>query len=156
MSKQIALTQGKFATVDDTDFEWLNQYSWNVQRRYAARSFRINGKVKTVFMHREIMQPEQGQEIDHIDGNGFNNQRINLRICTRSQNMMNMKKPKDGRSEFKGITLFRGKQWMAQIGVNGRNIYIGMFDDPVSAAKAYNEAALKYHGEFARLNEIPK
>jgi hypothetical protein len=157
--KRIKLTQGKFAFVDDSNFKELNKYKWYYSYYgYAvrARSRRLNveGKRKFIRMHREIMRCPKGKEVDHIDGNKLNNQKYNLRICTSSQNRMNKGKHFDNTSGYKGVSFVRGKI-ISKIMVEGKIKYLGTFPDVISAAKAYDSGALKYHGKFANLN-FPK
>jgi hypothetical protein len=160
MAKEIQLTQGIFTIVDDEDFEYLNQWKWfaNLQGKkfYARRAITVSkGKQKTIFMHRFIMKPEKGMVIDHLDGNPLNNQKSNLRICTHADNMRNSKIPINNTSGFKGVSFFKkNNTYMSSIRFNDKKIYLGLFIDPIDAAKAYNAAALKYHGEFANINKI--
>jgi len=156
MAKEIQLTQGKVAIVDDEDFEYLNQWKWYANNNYAIRSFTVSkSKVLRISMHREIMKPQKGFVIDHLDGNGLNNQKNNLRICTNSQNLMNRVKNINNTSGYKGVRLHNlSKKWRAQIWLNSKYYHIGLFNDIKDAARAYNEAAIKYHGEFANLNKI--
>jgi hypothetical protein len=103
------------------------------------------------------MKPDKDMLIDHLDGNTFNNQKKNLRICTHSENMRNSKIPINNTSGYKGVSLIKNtitEKWMATIRFNNKKNYLGSFNDPVDAARAYNEAALKYHGEFAHINKI--
>ena len=144
--------------VDDEDFDWLNQWKWHVEKPkialYAVRNKNKNPKLRTLIkMHQMILKKENGFIIDHIDGNGLNNQRHNLRYSTNSQSAMNRAKPKTGSNKFKGV--HKRKTWnrfQAHIGVNGRKMHLGFFKTEIEAAIAYNEAAIKYHGEFARIN----
>jgi hypothetical protein len=154
--KEIKLTQDKIALVDDDDFEYINQFKWYAGKYpntfYAQRNL---GKVK-IRMHREIMKTQLenniGKIIDHIDGNGLNNQKNNLRICTRAENGRN-RHTINNSSGYLGVSK-SGKKWKPTIKVNKKTIYLGYFKDKKDAAKAYNEAAIKYHGEFARPNII--
>ena len=152
--KRIKLTQGKFALVDDEDFAKLSKYKWHSLKGtntfYAARGFRLR-------MHRFILNAKEGQEIDHRDGNGLNNQKSNLRFCTHSQNNMNQRKLKKNlSSKYKGVSWHKNKKkWAVSIYIDGKNKYLGDFKDETDAAEAYNEAAMKYYGEFANLNTIP-
>lgn len=149
--KTIPLTQNKFSQVDDEDFDELSKYKWHYLEGYALRNEYNNGNRKYVRMHREIICAPDELEVDHKDGNGLNNQRSNLRICTSSQNKMNRAPHKDNSSGFKGVWKER-RRWYSQIYFEGQYIFIGSFLTPEEAARAYDEAAKKYHGEFAKLN----
>ena len=153
--KEIQLTQGKVALVNDEDFEKLNQFKWHLAKyrksSYAIRNITVNGKQKKIPMHCAVMN---GKGIDHIDHNGLNNQRSNLRFCTKSENAMNNQKQKNCTSIYKGVYFFkRDKKWMAHIELNGKQTYLGTFSSEVDAALAYNEKAIELFGEFANLNK---
>jgi hypothetical protein len=157
--KKIELTQGEFALVDDEDFEELNKHKWHAHKEggifYAVRRVPCSSKGSKVRMHRQIMRVSYGIILDHIDGNGLNNQKSNLRICTTSQNQMNSSKRKDNTSGFKGVRWHKKtKKWEARIWVNNKWKYLGHHVTPEVAACAYNEAAKKYYGEFANLNPV--
>ena len=160
--KEIQLTQGKVAIVDDEMFEFLNQWKWFASNKngkfYVVRNITVSkNKQNSIFMHRFIMKPEKGFVIDHLDGNGLNNQKNNLRICTFGQNGMNRGSQSNNKCGFKGVHFFKNttnKNWIAKICYNRKIIHLGTFIDPIEAARAYNDAALKYHGEFAKLNKI--
>ena len=112
-------------------------------------------KRTAIYMHRLVMGAALGEQVDHIDGNGLNDCKNNLRLVTQPQNNMNQKACRRGSSKFKGIRLHsKANRWTAQIGVNGKQIYLGMFKDEVSAAIVYNKAAIHYFGEYAKLNEV--
>lgn len=155
--RQIPLSQGLFATVDDEDYEMLMQgWGWSAQKDrhtyYAVRSLSpINGKKRAEKMHRVILSAPKGVLVDHIDGNGLNNCRTNIRLVTVAQNNHRARLMSNNTSGYKGVVLCQGK-WMARIGFQRTRIQIGMFDTKEEAAKAYDEAARKYFGEFARLN----
>jgi len=161
--KTIPLTQGREAIVDDCDYEYLMQWKWQFHARkstgYAKRIGFVSGKRQRIFMHRLVAERSglnaRDKDVDHVDGSGVNNQRNNLRIATRGQNNVNSKRPKHNTSGFKGVYPHaQVDKWCAQIGVAGRRLYLGYFDDPREAARAYNEAALKHYGEFACLNPV--
>jgi hypothetical protein len=155
--KQIELTQGKVALVDDEDFEWLNKWKWCSQnsgrKTYAMRSVYIGKKHFTVRMHREITKANKGQEVDHKDHNGLNNQRNNLRICSHRENMFNERARQNTTSKYKGVYYEKliGK-WRPQINILGKVIHLGSFESEVQAATVYDLAAKKHFGEFACLN----
>jgi len=157
--KEIKLTRGKVALVDDEDFEELNEHSWHAMRAgrhwYAVRASRIDGKQHPIYMHRVIIDAQPGQDVDHVDMTGLHNYRANLRLCTDTQNQANRQKQAGCSSKYKGVTWHKQhSKWMAYIRVHGKRIYLGYFDDEWEAALAYNDAALKQWGEFARLNVI--
>ncbi|GAJ01158.1 unnamed protein product [marine sediment metagenome] len=160
MTKVIALTQGKVALVDDADFEWLNQWKWYAFKDprvyYARRNSYENGKVCTIQMHRAILNPPLGSDSDHINGNGLDNRRTNLRVCTHAENCQNRRKPTGCSSRYKGVSWRkRTRKWRAYIWINGRQKQLGCFDEEEEAARAYNKEALEQFREFAQLNVIP-
>jgi hypothetical protein len=142
------------ALVDDEDYDYLNEWKWYViiapYTSYAAR-----GSSGTVFMHRLIMNAIKGEMIDHKDRNGLNNQKTNLRLCTFSQNNANIVSRINSTSKYLGVYWCKRKmKWKATITFNRKSVGLGTFNDEVSAARAYNIAALKNHGAFANLNKI--
>lgn len=155
--KKIKLTRGKFALVDDEDFDYLNQWKWNAMpdkdNWYATRTDRIDGK-KTIRMHRQLMQAEKGVPCDHIDRNGLNNQRSNLRLCSITENNQNRAKRNSiVSSEYKGISWHsRIKKWQASLGYKGKKVHIGYFLNEKEAALAHDKKAKELHGEFAYCN----
>ncbi len=155
--KKIELTKGYSTIVDDADFEYLNQWSWYFDNGYVARNkyCRKTQKCKIILMHREILKTPQDKDSDHKNGDKLDNRKVNLRICTRSQNKMNSGKYSNNTSTFKGVSFNKQrKRWRVQIQINRNLKYLGYFKDIEEAALAYNAAAIKYHGEFAYLNKI--
>ena len=157
----IPLTQGKVALVDDEDYLTLSKFKWcaakNRNNWYAVRGLWCDGKTKVVFMHRIILSMEADQLCDHVDGNGLNNTRSNLRLANRNENCRNRVKYTKGVSKFKGVFLDKKaltNRWRTRITVNNKKIHIGCFETEEAAAIAYNNAAIKYHGAFAKLNNI--
>lgn len=157
--KKIPLTQGQFALVDDADYDWLMQWKWQAKWNrgtfYAKRREelpRINGKrrSRTIYMSRQIMDAPAGKEVDHRNHEGLDNQRLNLRLVTHQQNLLNKRPYVRNRSGFKGVCSAR-KKWRAEIAIRGKRIRLGHFDSPELAHSAYVQAAQKYHGEYAYL-----
>ena len=158
--KKIRLTQNLFARISDKDFPRVSQYTWQalVRKRkdgsviniYAGRSvYKETGKMRKQLLHRFILGVGDPKvEIDHKDRDGLNCQRRNLRTATNAQNVCNVGLRRDNTSEVKGVDLIRGK-WRARINHKRRPIHIGYFSTKKSATKAYQEAAVKYHGTFA-------
>ena len=155
---KIELTQGKFALIDDEDFELISRYKWYFSKlslNYGRVVTRCKKKVKNIKMHRLIMNAPDFFEVDHINGNTLDNRKINLRLVTHSQNQKNMKTHKDNKSGYKGVSWHKkAKKWQVHIKLNNKKGYLGLFLTKEEGALAYNKAALKHFGEFARLNEI--
>lgn len=150
--KEIKLTRGKFALVDDESYEELSRYKWHYsQQGYAARGNYKDKKRSIVMMHWHIVgKPEKGYCTDHIDRDKLNNTKANLRIVTISQNGMNKLKSKVNTSGYKGVSWNKyAKKYTATIVLNKKTIHLGKFNDPQDAYKAYCEGCKIYHGEFA-------
>src|ERR1035437_153618 len=150
--KEVKLTKGKIALVDDEDFEKLILYKWHanlIEGHWYA--YRTISKDKTIeSMHSFILKIKG---IDHINNNGLDNRKENLRGCTQTQNNANMKKQANTSSKYKGVSLFkRDNKWRAKIDCNYICHHLGLYDSEESAALAYNKKAIELFGEFARLN----
>lgn len=165
--KEIMLSGGKVALVDDGDFEYLNQWKWFASRSknncYARRAYYPSGRngphIK-YSMHRVIFEHNgldiENKQLDHINGNGLDNQKSNLRVATNTQNCHNRTHIKASDTPYKGIW-YRSEigKWRSRIKVDGKFLLLGHFDTKEDAARAYNVAAIKYFGEFAKLNDVP-
>ncbi len=162
--KKIKLTQGKIALIDDEDYELFSQDKWCVSKSenvyYAVRVITIEGQQKTILIHREIAARilrrslRKNEEIHHINGDGLDNRRCNLKVVSRSQHMMSSKK-RNGQytSKYKGVSWCkRDKKWITQIRLNGKLMHIGYFKNELDAAKAYDKTAKELFGEFVKLN----
>lgn len=159
--KEIPLNQGKVALVDDEDFEYLSQWKWTYNPNgggYASRTDRSGEKQRTVLMHKQLIQTENGYQVDHINRNRLDNRKSNLRICTPGQNARNATKRKDGiTSKFKGVYFNnRNSKYTAAIQINGKRHHLGYYDEELDAAYYYNQKALEFHKEFAVLNDLPE
>lgn len=154
---KIPLTRGKFAKVDPEDYLWLAQFRWhcktNKNANYAVRDIRVAGKYKRIFMHRLIADTPEHLVCDHINHIGLDNRNKNLRNCTISQNNANSRPAKSALSKYKGVTRNKRRQkWVVYIKKDSKQFFLGYFDDEIEAAKAYDHAAKKLHGEYAALN----
>lgn len=148
--RRIEVGQGLFATVDAADYRRLSKHKWYAYRhgRKIYAVCRTGGK--TVYMHRMIMRPRRGELVDHADGNGLHNRRGNLRNCNAAQNRANAR-PSGRASVYVGVYP-KGNKWRASITCRGVFYYLGLYDDPVAAAKARDRKAYELHGPFAYLN----
>ncbi|MFA6445728.1 MAG: HNH endonuclease [Candidatus Paceibacterota bacterium] len=168
--KTILMKSGDIALIDDKDYDLVSKYNWSVAGNRYARAAAYdtdekdkNGHIKqrVIKMHRLIIGAKKNEFVDHINGNGFDNRRENLRICTMSQNMCNQKKSSANKSGYKGVIAMvgknhekRNKKWLSYININKKRIYGGYFFTKEEAAEKYNEMAKKYHGNFSNLNNI--
>lgn len=146
--ERIPVTAGLFALVDDEDVDLVSQFTWHRCEQHGLVYARgeIWSRGPRVRMHRLIMRAEPGRMVDHRNRNGLDNRRENLRFCTYAENARNRRMRCGG---FKGVSQRPNGKWQAAI---GRNIYLGVYDDPLDAARAYDAAALEMWGEFAALN----
>lgn len=156
--KEIPLTQGQVALVDDADYDWLMTMKWHAWRPrrtgifYARTSF-WSPRPGTKCMHQYLVDTPAGMEIDHIDRNGLNNQRHNLRAVPRWVNLTNRGMNRRNSSGFRGVCRSDGcESWRAQLSVQGKSLHLGNFPTPEEAARAYDAAAIEYRGEYTLLN----
>jgi hypothetical protein len=157
MTQEIRLSQGKVAIVDDADYELVGGHKWSALRRRGGRYYYairgINGR--SVAMHRLIMDAPPALFVDHINGDGLDNRRANLRLCTNAQNLWNSKRSSSNKTGFRGVCLdTQNRLYRAYINANGKRIYLGYYHLPEDAAIARDRACSELHGEFARLNVV--
>lgn len=153
--REIPLTQGKFAIVDDSDYEELMRWKWCYRSGYALRSEHVcmrDGKQiqKTILMHRVINKTPEALETDHINGNTLDNRKSNLRNATHAQNLRNQRQRNRNKSGFKGVSFEKRRSlWRAVISFEGKYMHIGYYETARAASDAYKKAAAEYFGEFA-------
>ena len=159
--REIKLSQGKVALVDDEDYDFLSHWKWYAAKQhrtfYAGRRIRRGDKWTSERMHRVLFDIPAGKEIDHIDHNGLNNQKSNLRLVTRQQNKQNASAW--GSSKYLGVCVYKqeGCTYIAaHIQIDGKTKHLGLFKTEEDAALAYNRAAKEKYGEYANLNIIEK
>jgi|SRR6266850_2177403 len=153
--KIIPLTKGQNALVDTVDFDRINQWNWSASAYGNPTKFRavrcVNDRI--ILMHHAVLELPGDTEIDHESGDGLDNRRKNLRLCTRQQNSFNKGRMSRNTSGYKGVSWDkRLSMWRAQIRTGGRSMSIGRHKTAEAAARAYDEAAKRLHGGFARLN----
>jgi len=151
----LPLKNGELTLVDDDIFYALSQFKWmrdGTKNNAVTGTSKIQGERR---LHRIIMNAPKDKEVDHIDGNVLNNQRANLRICTRRQNARNRKKNKNSKSPYKGVQWLKEiKMWQAKIRIDGKLKALGIYKTAKNAARAYNKAAIKHFGLYAKINKI--
>ena len=151
----VPLTQGREAIIDAEDAALVGGFNWHAvvlpKHTYAGIKVIEGGKPKRVYLHRFLLEDPSEPHIDHIDGNGLNNRRSNLRPATVSENHCNRKKPVTNTSGFKGVSWHKSSgKWRAEISIRGQKKGLGYFSDAESAAVAYAKASAEVHGEFGR------
>ena len=155
--KEIKLTQGKVAFVDDEDYDFLTQWKWYYHNGYAKRHG-PRPKRPMIYMHRVILERmgfTDFEECDHMNRDGIDNRKRNLRPATRQQNVCNRGRLRNNTSGYVGVAWHKdAEKWHARIMINGECLSLGLYENKEDAARAYNKAARKYHGEFAVLNEV--
>jgi hypothetical protein len=156
--RRIYLGEGIWTILEQEDYYCLRKFKWVVygtgHNLYAVR-YKFVGPNRTwqISMHREIMRPKKGRLVDHRNCDSLDNRRENLRFATCAENVHNRRKRKNTTSRFLGVNYYKPKgNWESRIMCKGKRIRLGRFDSEVAAAKAYDKAAKKYFGEFARLN----
>ena len=153
----VPLSGGYEAIIDASDAEFVGKWNWSAwvgtHSVYATRTDKnADGKAVTVRLHRALLGEPCGMQVDHIDRNGLNNTRRNLRVATRSQNMSNQRTRSDSNSGVKGVAWHKSAQkWIVRIRVNGKRHHIGLFETIESASAAYAKASAELHGEFGRV-----
>lgn len=159
--KTIILTQGKIALVDDEDFGFLNCFKWHTGKAlycyYAVRNITISPhKKRHILMHRVILNAPKGIEIDHINTDGLDNRRANLRLCNHRENARHKRIRFDSKSGIKGVYLRKGrnKRYEVSIKIDNKRIFLGCYQSAEEAARAYDRAAMKHYSEFALTNEM--
>lgn len=153
----VALTQGRVAIVDAADAHLVSGDNWQAcihpTNNYAGRSQWAGDRYVKIKMHRVLMDAPDGLQVDHIDGDGLNNRRCNLRLVTNMQNCWNQRVAVNNTSGYRGVSFHtRRACWQANIRVNGKLKHLGRFETSKDASAAYDAAALKAFGEFARIS----
>lgn len=155
MTREIPLTQGKVALVSDEDYERVSAYRWRAGMG-TVTWYASSGTGKgVILMHRFILDAPSGMMVDHKNGNGLDNRRENIRLCTRHQNGQNHITSPAGRSGYTGVRSAPGGRWYASITVYRQRLRLGCYNAPEDAAIAYNHAAAEHFGDFATFNDIP-
>ncbi len=157
--KLITISGGYTAVVDDCDYDLLSLFTWSsIIRRDDGLKYAVTKMGKTrILMHRFLLRVFDPRfDVDHVNGDGLDNRKSNLRKCTRQQNLFNCRKKSKASSIYKGVTITKKGKIQASIRVDGRLLYLGYFKTEEAAAMAYNKEALLHRKEFAYLNNIKK
>jgi len=158
MVMELPLTKGQVALIDDDDFDEVAHLRWNAYWDPRAKTFYARrgetvavGQQVTIRLHRFLLSAPKGVLVDHINHDGLDNRRSNLRLATHQENCRNRRRRHDAGSGFKGVTPNK-PGWSAYLRIDGQGIFLGYFRDPVEAAKAYDRAAIERYGAFAFTN----
>lgn len=150
----------KIVIIDNEDYDIIKDYKWGVSKKvdsfYVMRTGKSDLNIKhKVRLHRAITSCPSDKVVDHINGNTLDNRKCNLRVCTNAENLRNSRGKRNSTSKYKGVSYDKEKKrWASRICINSKEIKLGKFKSEIDAAKKYNEAAIIYHGEFAKLNII--
>ncbi len=154
--KQIPLTKGQFALIENEDYEELTKHKWYAaENHYGGFRAVREAANRTIYMHREILDIGYGDklQVDHINHNTLDNRRVNLRLCNNRDNSRNRKSQKNSSSKYKGVTWCkRTRKWATQIKLREGNRFLGYFNSEIKAALAYDAKAKELFGEFSNLN----
>lgn len=155
--KEIQLTKGKKAIVDEDVFNFLSQFNWYYGKGYAMTMVSQPSGRTYIYMHKMLMFAGPGQIVDHINGDKLDNRRENLRLSSHYQNLANRPAPVNNKTGYKGVSYNKtARKYTAQITVKGEYHYLGLYKTPEEAALAWNDKAYELLGEFAKLNDIRK
>lgn len=151
----VPLTMGKEAVIDAADVPLVAGRNWCAEKAtdtfYAVRTQKVGGKARHFRLHRVLTGATGRDHVDHVDGNGLNCRRSNMRLATHTENMRNSRRRRDNSSGVKGVTFDKWTgRWQAKISVDGRTVHLGRFSSIEAAAEAYRKGSEKYHGEFGR------
>lgn len=161
MIAELPLVRGGVAIIDEADLPLVGSRAWTLSparspsTSYVVASTTLNGETTVPRLHRVILGAKPGQSVDHINGNGLDNRRSNLRICTHAENMRNRRRNYNNKSGYKGVTPDRNGRYRVNIGIDGKFIALGCYASPEEGAWAYDRAAVEHFGPFARLNFDP-
>ena len=161
MAKEIELTNGMKAIVDDEDYNYLLDYNWRAAKNgrtfYAVFGRRINGKYSLTWMHRMIMDAKNRKdEVNHVNHNGLDNRKVNLRITTHDKVVIQSQVAIKKGTNHKGISYHKPtNKWRARININGKTTYLGYYINETEAAKAYENKAIELFGEYAHVTTTP-
>lgn len=148
--KYVLLTQGKKAIVDDEDYDRVSKLKW----QYHTGGYAKSG-VKTIRLHRFILNAPPNLEVDHINGNKLDCRKSNIRLCSRKQNVRSVPKRKDTTNKYKGTHFLKHRnKWISRIQIDGKRINSGYFNTEKEAAERYNSLAKRFFGDYAKLNII--